>query len=131
MYTAGVLITGGLFIAAGISQLVRPAAYLSVVPPYLPFPLALIYGTGVLKALGGLGLLVPQTRRPVGWALVFLLVAVFPANVHMALNPQQFADVPPALLIARLPLQLVFIAWVYWLAIRNRGLATSGSAASR
>lgn len=109
-----------LFISAGVSQLVRPAAYLDVVPPYLPFPLALIYGTGVLKALGGLGLLVPQTRRPVGWALVILLVAVFPANVHMALHPQQFADIPPALLIARLPLQLLFIAWVYWLAVKRR-----------
>lgn len=114
------VITGLLFITAGFSQLVRPAAYLDVVPPYLPFPLALIYLTGVLKALGGLGLLVPQTRRPVGWALVILLVAVFPANVHMALHPQQFADIPQALLIARLPLQLLFIAWVYWLAVKRQ-----------
>ena len=61
---------------------------------------------------------VPATRRFAGWGLIALLVAVFPANLHMALHPDQYPDIPPAALWGRLPIQAVLIAWAYWFTRR-------------
>ena len=57
---------------------------------------------------------VSTARARAGWGLVLLLVAVFPANLHMALNPELFSDLSSAALYARLPFQVLFIAWAYW-----------------
>jgi uncharacterized membrane protein len=57
---------------------------------------------------------VPRLRGAAGWFLILLLIAVFPANLHMALHPELYPDLPPAVLWARLPLQGVFVAWAYW-----------------
>ncbi len=104
-----------LFVAAGVLHFVWPGAYVRIVPPGLPLPLALVYLSGVAEILGGLGVLVPPARTWAGRGLVALLVAVFPANVYMALAPEavgmQGAEVG---LWVRLPLQLVLIAWVWW-----------------
>jgi uncharacterized membrane protein len=58
--------------------------------------------------------LIPRLRSLAGWGLVLLLVAVFPANLHMAMNPELFSDVSPAALYVRLPIQIVLILWAYW-----------------
>ena len=104
------------FIGAGLLHFLRPSAYVQIVPPYLPWPLALVYVSGACEVLGGTGLLVPGLRRAAGWGLMALLVAVFPANLHMALGDVsiQGLSIPPLLLWLRLPLQLVLMAWVYW-----------------
>ncbi len=85
-------------------------------PPYLPAPLALVYLSGAFEVLGGVGLLMPRFRRAAGWGLIALLVAVFPANLYMvtASGPFTAQGIPLWALYARLPLQLVLIAWVYW-----------------
>ena len=72
--------------------------------------------SGACEILGGLGLLVPQTRRVAAWGLVALLVAVFPANVYMATNPIEAgaASIAPVFRWGRLPLQLVFAWWLLW-----------------
>ncbi len=105
---------GPFFVLAGVMHFLKPRAYRAIVPPYLPAPEALVYASGVAEIAGGVGLMVPSARRPAGWWLVATLLAVFPANVHMALNPEQFPKVPggAAALWARLPLQLGFIGWV-------------------
>lgn len=105
---------GPFFIFAGAMHFVIPGAYRRIVPPYLPAPGALVAASGVAEIAGGAGLIVPATRRAAGWWLIATLVAVFPANLHMALNPGQFPKVPggAAALWARLPLQAGFIAWV-------------------
>ena len=106
-----------LFVAAGVLHFLRPAAYASIVPPALPYPLALVYISGVAEILGGLGLLVPGLRPWAGVGLIALLVAVFPANVYMALAPERAGfGVAPVWLWLRLPLQAVLIAWVWWAA---------------
>ncbi len=104
------------FIGAGVLHFLRPSAYVRIVPPGLPYPFALVYLSGACEVLGGGGVLVPRLRRAAGWGLIALLVAVFPANVYMALADVQFAalSLPPLLLWLRLPLQAVLIAWVYW-----------------
>jgi uncharacterized membrane protein len=102
------------FIASGINHFVNPGFFIAIMPAYLPAHAELVALSGVFEILGGLGVLVPRTRSLAGWGLVALLVAVFPANLHIALNPELFPDVAPAGLYFRLPIQFVFIAWSYW-----------------
>jgi uncharacterized membrane protein len=103
-------------VGAGITHFTNPDAFVAMVPEALPAPLALTYVSGVAEIAGGLGLILPQTRRAAAWGLILLYLAVFPANVNMAVNhlPLDGKPVDPALLWARLPLQLVLIAWAYW-----------------
>jgi len=106
-------VVGIFFIIVGVTHFTNPDFFLSIVPPYLPAPLALVYVSGCFEILGGLGVMLPATRTLAGYGLLALLVAVYPANIHMAMNP----DIPPAALYGRLPIQFVF-AWVVWWAMR-------------
>jgi uncharacterized membrane protein len=83
------------------------------VPDYLPRRRALVYASGVAEIAGGATVLHPRTRRIGSWWSIATLIGVFPANIHMALHPERYRSIPggqPAL-IARLPLQALFIAW--------------------
>jgi uncharacterized membrane protein len=110
---------GLLFVAAGVNHFANPDFYLRIMPPYLPWHRELVLVSGVFEVLGGVGLLVPRLQVAAAWGLIALLVAVFPANLHMALHPESYPRFPPALLWARLPLQGVFIAWAYWYTRRQ------------
>jgi uncharacterized membrane protein len=102
-------------IVAGLNHFVMTSAYESIMPDYLPAHAPLVYISGVAEALGGLGTMFPRTRKPAGLFLIATLIAIFPANVHMALHADRYPRVPggEASLIARLPLQLLFIYWVW------------------
>lgn len=102
------------FVAAGSNHFVNPDFFLAMMPPYLPAHLELVYLSGIFEIAGGIGVLIPRLRSLAGWGLVALLVAVFPANLHMALNPELFSDVSPSALYSRLPIQILLIAWAYW-----------------
>ena len=78
------------FVAAGIGHFVNTDFYLSIMPPYLPAHLELVYVSGVFEILGGLAVLPLPTRRLAGYGLMALLLAIFPANIHMALNPEEY-----------------------------------------
>jgi uncharacterized membrane protein len=109
------LLLASLMIVAGVMHFVSPKAYVRIVPKALPAPLLIVYVSGLCEILGGIGLLLPATQRLAAWGLVALFVAVFPANVNMALNriPLGRKPIPPFLLWARLPLQAVLIAWAW------------------
>lgn len=107
---------GGLLVAAGVNHFLDPDFYVRIMPPYLPWHRELVFVSGVCEVMLGVLVLVPRMRRFAGWGLIALFVAVFPANVHMALHPEQFPNIPPAALVARLPFQAVFILWAYWAA---------------
>jgi uncharacterized membrane protein len=110
-------IAGLAMMAIGTGHFVDPAPFVRIVPDALPYPLALVYISGFFEILGGLGLLIPRTRRAAAWGLVALFIAVFPANVNMAINEIQLTpdgDMPVWAMWARLPLQAVFIAVAYW-----------------
>jgi uncharacterized membrane protein len=106
---------GVFFVLAGLAHFARPDFYARIVPPYLPWPLALVYLSGACEVVLGALVLVPRCAAPAAWGLIALLVAVFPANIHMALNPDLYPEFSPAALWVRLPLQGVLIAWAYWL----------------
>jgi uncharacterized membrane protein len=115
------IILAALFVFAGVMHFVIPDAYVSIMPRALPWPRELVYLSGVAEILRGARLLLERTRRAAGIGLVLLLVAVWPANVQMLLNARASgaSTLAQALLILRLPLQLVLIAWV-WRASRAR-----------
>jgi uncharacterized membrane protein len=104
---------GPFFFAAGALHFVRPRPYESIVPDYLPAHRELVIASGIAELAGGAALLPPATRRAAGWWLIATLVAIFPANVWMAQHPERYR-IPGgrAALLARLPLQAAFIAWV-------------------
>ena len=102
------------FVFAGQSHFTNRAFFIAIVPPYLPNPVLLVQLSGIAEIAGGLGVLIPRTRALAGWGLVALLVAVYPANIHMALHPDLFPSMSPAALYLRLPLQLVAMAWAWW-----------------
>jgi uncharacterized membrane protein len=112
---------GLLFILGGLYHFINPALYLRMMPPYLPWHLFLVYLSGFFETALGSLLFAPRYTRLAAWGLIALLVAVFPANVQMAINPQQFPEIPPYALWLRLPLQAVLIAWAYTLTRSSSG----------
>jgi uncharacterized membrane protein len=99
------------FVGAGAMHFIRPRDYRAIMPDYLPAHRELVAASGVAEIVGGLGVLHPRTRRLAGRWLVATLLAVFPANLHMALHPERYRRIPRPLLYARLPVQGLFIAW--------------------
>jgi uncharacterized membrane protein len=107
-------LAGPTFILAGSMHFVIPKWYRRIMPPYIPAHSAMVALSGVAEIAGGAGLLSERSRKPAGWWLVATLIAVFPANLHMVLHPDEFPEIPGGrlALYARLPFQGVFIAWV-------------------
>ncbi len=106
---------------AGALHFLIPRAYEAIVPDWLPARRELVYASGVAEFLGGLGVLFPKTRRFASWWSIATLVVVFPANLHMALHAERYAQSFPGGelgLWLRLPLQLPVIAWA-WAAGRE------------
>jgi uncharacterized membrane protein len=109
-------LTGLAFITTGILHFTHTRVYERIMPPYVPMHRESVLVSGVAEIAGGVGVLGPPRTRPFArWWLLGLLVAVFPANVHMALNPKDYKQVPAWALWLRLPLQGVF-AWSVWRA---------------
>lgn len=126
--SAVLILVGVFFCLMGATHFTSTELFVPTVPPYLPEPVLLVQLSGVFEILGGLGVLLPRTRRLAGYGLLALLAAVYPANIHMALHPEQFPDIPAAALYGRLPFQFLFAAAVWYGACSSR--AQSGVAAS-
>jgi uncharacterized membrane protein len=116
------------FVFAGVNHFRVPDPYRRIVPPGFGPPATLVAVSGVFEILGGLGLLIPRLRRPAAYGLIALLVAVFPANLYMAIsnNPQANFGLPAWMRWVRLPLQLPLMWWV-WSVSRDR--STGGGSA--
>ena len=113
-------LAAALFLTTGALHFARPAAFTAIVPPALPAPALLVALSGAAELAGAAGLLVAPVRRAAVYGLIALLIAVFPANVYMAAEHARFAAVAPAaVLYARLPLQLLLLAWVWSLRPRR------------
>jgi uncharacterized membrane protein len=97
-----------------LNHFINADFYLKIMPPLLPWPLFLVYLSGFCEIALGVMLLIPAMTRLAAWGLIALLIAVFPANIHMAIHPQLYSDISPLALWLRLPLQAVFIGWAHW-----------------
>jgi len=80
------LIYGILFILIGIEHFREPQKFVDIVPKYMPFALFLVYLTGVMEIVGGLGIIYPETREITGRLMVLFLLAIYPANFNMWIN---------------------------------------------
>ncbi len=108
------------FLIAGLNHFRVPEMYVAMMPAWVPAPATVNVIVGLAEFVGGLGLIFAATRRLAGWGLIALLIAIFPANVHAALIGRMPGfDVSPLVLWLRLPLQAVFIAWLWWTAVRR------------
>ncbi len=110
------VVTAVFYIVAGSLHFIKPAPYLRIMPPYIPSHAAMVLVSGAFEIVGGLGLIVPATRRAAAWGLVALLIAVFPANLYMAMHPLDAGAVgiAPVVRWGRLPLQALLIWWLLW-----------------
>lgn len=108
-------VLGLAMIGVGVLHFVSPKGFERIVPKSLPAPRLLVYVSGVAEVAGGLGLLIPVTQVWAAWGLIALYVAVFPANINMAVNdlPLGHQKMPKWALYARLPLQFVLIGWAW------------------
>jgi uncharacterized membrane protein len=113
------LLLGVAFVGAGVNHFVMPRAYQRIVPPSMRDRAPqLVTVSGMAEVVGGLGVLLPWTRRPAGIGLIALLAAVFPANLYMARAPEHFRKIPRWALYARLPLQPLMMWWA-WRATKS------------
>ncbi len=102
------------FVLAGINHFINPNFYLKMMLPILPAHLFLIRLSGVFEIVLGALLLIPKFTRLAAFGLMALLIAVFPANIYMAMNTELFPEFSPVALYLRLPLQFIIIAWAFW-----------------
>jgi uncharacterized membrane protein len=116
-------VLAGLMISAGVLHFTAERFFSQIVPPFLPAARLLVWVSGVFEIALGLMLLVPRTRRLAGLGLVALYIAVFPANIYMAVENVQLHGMPswyeqpsPLALWLRLPLQVVLILWALWVS---------------
>lgn len=114
------------FVLAGFNHFFNTAFYVKIMPPYLPWHLPLVYLSGFFEIVLGLLILVPKFTHMGAWGLIALLIAVFPANIHMVVNHHLFPEYSVTTLWLRLPLQVVLIGWAYRYTIplnhgENRG----------
>ena len=104
------------FIYVGVLHFATPAPFLAIMPPALPWHLELVYISGFFEILGGLGLIWSRTRKSAAWGLILLLMAVYPANIHMLINEVYLPGMKGEkwMLWARMPVQFVFAFAVLW-----------------
>ncbi|MEO0455570.1 MAG: hypothetical protein AAF152_03175 [Cyanobacteria bacterium P01_A01_bin.114] len=103
-------------IVVGSLHFAAPGPFIKIVPGFLPAPAALVYISGAIEILLGIALLVRQTQQLAAWGLIALFIAVYPANINMAVNDIQLEGIPSGWWVhaIRLPFQFVLIAWAYW-----------------
>jgi uncharacterized membrane protein len=114
----GLFVVFTFFLVGGISHFTSTDMFVSIMPPYLPLHLEIVYLTGVMEIVAALALLVERFRFWTGNFLLVFTVAVTPANVHMWLNPDLFAEIDPIFLSVRLVLQAVLLA-IIWFSTRR------------
>ncbi|HET9528776.1 MAG TPA: DoxX family membrane protein [Blastocatellia bacterium] len=116
------------FILAGVNHFVNPDFYVKIMPPYLPFHLELVYLSAIFEIVFGAMLLIARLSRVAAWGIIAVLIGVFPANIHMAVNSHLYPEISPIFLMLRLPLQAVLIAWAYWFTRREAARAVNAAA---
>ena len=105
------------YLMIGINHFLDPEFFLKIMPPYLPWHLELVYISGAFEIVLGLSLMISKLRKYAAWGIIFLLIAVYPANIYLAFNeaPQKALDISPFLASwVRLPIQFVLLGFAYW-----------------
>ena len=112
-----IVISSIFYSIVGIKHFIEPDYFLSIIPPYLPFHIELVYISGFFEILFGLMILFPKYRFYGSIGLIFLLIAVFPANIYLAQSKeaQEAIGTSQQIAIWRLPIQGILIWIAYWI----------------
>ena len=105
------------YLMIGVNHFLDPAFFLKIMPPYLPWHLELVYLSGAFEIILGLSLMISKLRTYAAWGIIFLLIAVYPANIYLAFNeaPQKALEISPFLASwVRLPIQFILLGFAYW-----------------
>lgn len=111
--TVGRVLLGVQYIGAGFAHWAFRKMFTAIVPDYLPAHEQLVLISGAAALAGGVGVLLPTTRRAAAWGLVIWLIAVYPANIWMVQHPERYRFIPPWMLWARLPFQFPMMWWAW------------------
>lgn len=114
---AGRLFVFTWFFIGGVCHFAIPEPFVRIVPPYIPYPLAMVYISGAFELLGAFGIMLQRWRSLAGYGLMLLTVIVTLGNVQMYQHPELFPDIPYWMLVARFPVQAVLI-WIIWKSTR-------------
>ena len=106
--TISIIIMTLFYIGAGINHFINPDWFVRIVPPILPFKITIVYISGIFEVILGCLLIFPKTRFIAGWGLILLLLAVYPANIYVALTNGKAMDTTTMIAWVRLPFQFVF-----------------------
>ena len=109
-----IIIMSIFYVGIGIKHFTNPMWFVKIVPPILPYKLSLVYISGFFEILFGIMLLFPYTRYIAAWGLIMLLIAVFPANIYLAMTNGAALNTTPLIAWGRLPIQVVLIGIAYW-----------------
>lgn len=120
LYRTGLVTQSMLYIGGGVFHFAITRVYTAIMPTHYSDPGAWVRFTGAAEIAGGLGLLVPQTRRAAAWGIILMLIGYFDVHFYMLQNAGKFAPIPRWALQARIPLQFVLIAWAYVYARRTQ-----------
>ncbi len=110
-------VMAAFYVVAGANHFANPDFYLPMMPPYLPGHLGLVYLSGLAELILGVAVLVPRLQGLAAWGVILLLIAVFPANIHIALHNVPLGGAAVGAGVwnwVRLPMQGVLIAWAWW-----------------
>ncbi|GGX10229.1 DoxX family protein [Aquimarina muelleri] len=108
-----IFILAFIFCTAGFFHLIRPKAFMRVMPLYIPYSKVLVYISGIGEILSGLGLLFTSTRTIAAWTIISMLFLFFPVHIHMLVNKKASLNLPKTILILRILLQFGLIYWAY------------------
>ncbi len=111
---SSIVIMSIFYASVGIKHFTNPLWFIKIVPPILPYKLALVYISGFFEITFGVLLLFPSLRYFAGWGLILLLIAIFPANIYLAQTNGAALNTTPLIAWGRLPFQFIFIAIAYW-----------------
>ena len=116
---AGLGLVFAWFMIGGVCHFTLTNAFVSAVPSYVPFPREIVLITGVCELVGALALLSRRLRALAGIALCLFCVCVTPVHIEMLQHAERYHALTPPLLWARLFLQPIFIA-IIWFSTQNR-----------
>ena len=102
------------YILVGLKHFQNPHWFVQIVPPPLPFKLEIVYLSGFIEIVFGVLILFKKFRFIIGWSLIALLIAVYPANIYLAMTNGVAMNTTPLIAWGRLPFQFIFIYLAYW-----------------
>ena len=108
-------IMAGIYVFAGIMHYIRPQTYMRIMPNYLPNHKALVYLSGIVEIILGIGLCIPAVKAFAIFGIIAMLTVFLLVHFYMLSDDKAAAGIPKWILILRLPLQfgLMYWAWIY------------------